>query len=1289
MKNQLLSVFLFLTGIAALHAQTSFTIQRTLNWDAEPVKHVLSGGDVLEFWNFEGCSFGDEAPTLPVFAAQFPLTTFSKISIEVVSVQYETFAKKPSADDALLRTDLDIRAVVEQERFKYIGRVSFVPIRRVGSGFERVASFTLNVRVTPEALPVTERGGPFTFTSVLSSGTVYKFGVANSGIYKLDYNFLKNDLGISNLDNVDPRTIRLFGNGGAMLPEKNSDPRPDDLIENAIQVVGEADGKFDAGDYILFYATGPAPWFYRPSPGDPELTVRQNLYDRHAWYFIQTGDGTGLRVSEQAGVAASYVTEEFDDVRRIEDETTNLLDFFVSAQGSGKKWFGDYFNQTRERNYEFDFPNLVSGSSARLRMEFAARCGCGSAGSTVRLTADGATFSKNISSVSVSNNEASFAALGVVQANFQPTGTDKINVNLQYLPTAQQSEGWLDYIEVNARRRLAMVGQTMEFRDKQTITQDAALFRLSGVSGSNLVVWDITDAQTPFFQQKTQNGAIVEFGANTQGVLRNFIAFYDNAAFPKPETVAGKIANQNLHGIENVHMAIVYHPDLEEQATRLAEHRKSFSGLDVALVNVNQLFNEFSSGGKDPTAIRDFARMLLERNPDKFEWLLLFGDGSFDPKNNTNSDDNQDFVPVFETAESFDPIRAYPSDDYFSLLSPEDGGSLGGKLDIAAGRLTVRSESEAQAIVDKIIAYDKDPATLGDWHLRNVFIADDEDGNPHINQADDLATLTAGAESWFNIEKIYFDAYQQVATSGGQRFPDAKSAINSNIFKGNLVTQYIGHGGPRGWAQERVIDNNDIAGWDNPNRYPLIITATCSFGGYDDYKTLTGGEQSLIKVKSGAIALFTTVRAVYISDNNTLTDAVQSFLFKRVNGAYRSIGDILKDAKNSISSGLDNARRFTLLGDPAMLLAMPEYRVATTKINGEDVVAGQPDTLKALMPVELEGIVTDTSGNLLTGFSGKVYVSVYDKAQTLQTLGQDPGSLVRTFSVQRNIIFKGSATVTEGKFKINFIVPKDINYAYGFGKISYYAENGSPLDAAGADRNIVIGGNANLVQDDQPPLVQPFLNTDAFVFGGITDNDPKIFVKCSDDYGMNVSGVSLGHDLTAVLDGNVLETIVLNDFYESAQDNFRKGQAIYPLRNLTTGRHTLAVKGWDIANNPGEGYTEFVVAEDGKAALDHVLNYPNPFTTNTWFQFEHNLAGQVLDVQITIFSVSGKLVKTLIHSAPADGYRVADINWDGKDEYGDQLARGVYLYRVKVRGTDLNGAQVNAESDFEKLVILK
>jgi hypothetical protein len=1291
MKKSLILLFVFTSF--ALQAQSVLTFERSLKWRDKPIEYTFSDGTVTEMWRFDPCSVDDATPTLPVYAERFALPGKSKIAVEIQSVQYESFSKTASPDDQALSADLTINTSVQQERRNFWGLVSFIPVRKIGNRYERAVRFTLVIRITPDVNPVvTDRNGPFATSSVLKDGALFKFGVASTAVYKLDYDFLKNKLGVSNIDNIDPRNIRIYGNGGAMVPEKNSDQRNDDLIENAIFVSGESDGKFNNGDFILFYATGPDVMSYRPSTTDPQLTVTKNLYDRYAWYFIKIDNSNGLRISDEAGVPASVVTEQFDDFNRLEDEKVNLLDVDPSGTGSGKRWFGDYFLQTRDRSYTFNFDNIAAGSTARIRSEFAGRSGLSS---VIQMVADGKTFTQGVSGVTVSNNELPYAANAVLKGTFTPAG-NQVHVDFHYPEVSVQSEGWLDYVELNVRRKLTMAGQFMEFRDLQTLTQDATIFRLSGVN-TGLTIWDITAPRLPQNQVYTQTGNIIEFGATTKNQLRSYIAFANNATFPKPETFEGHIANQNVHALDNVDMVIVYHPDFEAQVKQLADHRRTYSGLDVATLNVHDIYNEFSSGAKDPAAIRDFARMLLERNPVKFKYMLLFGDGSFDPKNNTNSTENKDYIPVYETAESFDPIRAYPSDDFFALLSPDEGGVIAyGMLDISVGRITARNADDAQVVVDKIIAYDKKPETLGDWHERALYMADDEDGSAHIDQADALATRTANTESWFNVEKVYFDAYQQISTSAGQRFPDAKTAINSEVFKGMLVMQYIGHGGPRGWAQERVIDNNDIAGWDNPNRYPLIITATCSFGGYDDYTTLTGGEQALLKVKSGAIALFTTVRAVYISGNNILTDAVQNVIFKRVNGKYLTIGDILRTAKNmpSISGpgqsdNTDNARRFTLLGDPAMYLALPEYRVATTKVNGHAVVAGKPDTLKALMPVDIEGMVTDTMGKQLTGFNGKVYVTIFDKAQNLQTLGQDPSSYVRTFSVQRNAIFKGSATVANGAFKISFIVPKDINYTYGAGKISYYAENGTPLDAAGGDRNIIVGGNANLIKDDQPPLVQAFLNTDAFVYGGITNRDPKLLVKCSDDHGMNVTGVSLGHDLTAVLDDNVLETIVLNDFYESEKDNFRKGQAFYPLRNLAPGRHKLRVKGWDIANNAGEGYTEFVVAEDGKAALAHVLNYPNPFTTNTSFQFEHNLAGQVLDVQIHVFTVSGRLVKTIMHSAPADGFRVTDINWDGKDEYGDILARGVYLYKIKIRGLDAVGTSVSAESAIEKLVILK
>ncbi len=1274
-----------LSGFAT--AQNNVTFDRELQWATAPGRYTLSDGNVLEYLKLEKCTYWDQAPTLPVFLESMPLAGASTVTAEINNILYEPLPFRLTADLDKIGAAPEVSVQVTQERNAFKAWLQVLPLRKLPNGsIERVRSFSITLKVEP-MLPnggAIDRGGPFTTTSALSTGNIYKFGVASTGIYKLDYAFLKNELKISDLDNINPRSIRLFGNGGFMLPEKNSDERPDDVLELAIQVTGEADGKFDQGDFILFYATGPQPWFYKPSTTNPQLTIRHHLYDRNAWYFIKTGEGNGLRLQEQPSISGGVVTESFDDVARFEEDKTNLLDFNTSSQGSGKRWFGDYYYQSREQEYKFDFADIVPGSPARMRAEFAARCGIGS---TVTITPEGGgPVTLAISNVTVTNNDAEFARVVAAVTNFTPP-SNSFKVKVKYPEVGAQSEGWLDYIEVNVRRKLNLSSKILAFRDLSSLTQDITTYKISNANGAS--IWDITVPHQPALQLHTNNGGILEFGANTLNVLRSYVGFNSDASFPKPEKVIGKIANQNLHGIDNVDLVIIYHPDYESQAKQLAEHRKSLNGYEVAMVEIGQLANEFSSGAKDPVAIRDFSRMLLERNPTRFKFLLLMGDGSFDPRNLTNSEDNKDFIPVWETAESFSPISAFPSDDFYGLLSPDESGALIGALDIAIGRIPARNGGEAQAVVDKIIAYEKDPATLGDWRLKALYIADDQDGNQHVDQADKLANQSNTEKGWLNIEKIYFDAYQQIATSGGARFPDAKSAINANMFKGALIMQYVGHGGPRGWGQERVVDNNDIAGWENPNRNPLLITATCTFGGYDDYSTLTGGEQVLLKEKSGAVGLFTTVRSVYIQGNDALTDALQEVLFKQPNGQASAIGSILIKGKNTITSGQDNVRRFTLLGDPSMTLPLPEYNVATTKINGRDVATGQIDTIKALSNVILEGIVTDQQGNILNDYNGKVTVALYDKAQNLKTLGQDSDSPIRSFSVQRNILFKGSATVANGRFTIQFVVPKDINYNYGKGKISYYADNGTMLDAAGDDENIIIGGNSNQIQDDQAPIVKAFLNTDAFAFGGITNDDPKVLIKCADDYGMNVSGTSLGHDLTAVLDGNVVETIILNDFYESEKDNYKKGQAIYPLQNLTPGRHTLKVKGWDIANNPGEAYTEFIVSENASASLAHVLNYPNPFSTRTSFQFEHNMPGQNIDIQVSIFTVAGKLIKTISHATISEGFRVNDIEWDGRDDYGDILARGVYLYKVKVRGTNENGSVSTTQSDFEKLVIIK
>ena len=642
------------------------------------------------------------------------------------------------------------------------------------------------------------------------------------------------------------------------------------------------------------------------------------------------------------------------------------------------------------------------------------------------------------------------------------------------------------------------------------------------------------------------------------------------------------------------------------------------------------------------------------------------------------------------------PIFSFPTDDYFGLLTNDNpGNTIAGNLTIGIGRFPVKTPEEAEAVVDKIINYDNNPDVYRDWRNRLLFVGDDEDGSVHTRQADQMARIVDQEFPSYNIDKIYLDAFPQISTPGGQRFPSATEALNTSIFKGVLAITYLGHGGAKGWAQERVLSISDILSWQNMDQLPLFLTATCSFTGYDDGGFTTAGEEVFLNEKGGAIALLTTVRAVYSSLNADLTEETIRRLFERIDNQVPTLGDIIRNAKNSFTSGaiVTNSRKFALIGDPAQKLGIPEFSVATTKIDEHDVADGATDTLRALQRVTIEGVVLNRDNEIYEDFNGILYPTIYDKKITTSTLGQDQNSSIVDFTLQKNIIFKGRASVNNGRFSFTFVIPKDINYQFGTGKISYYAsDEGKLIDAGGNYENIIIGGtDPDALEDDQGPKVEVFMNTEDFVFGGITNANPTLLVTLEDDNGINVVGNSIGHDLEGVLDENTQNTYLLNDFYESELDDYTKGKVRFPLSGLEEGRHQISVKAWDVANNSAEGYTEFIVVSNAKLALEHVLNYPNPFTDYTCFQFDHNLANTELDVLIQIYTVSGRLVKTLEQSIFTDGAIRLDncIEWDGRDDYGDILARGVYLYKVKVRAANTGNVELSGESDFEKLVILK
>ena len=333
----------------------------------------------------------------------------------------------------------------------------------------------------------------------------------------------------------------------------------------------------------------------------------------------------------------------------------------------------------------------------------------------------------------------------------------------------------------------------------------------------------------------------------------------------------------------------------------------------------------------------------------------------------------------------------------------------------------------------------------------------------------------------------------------------------------------------------------------------------------------------------------------------------------------------------------------------------------------------------------MEGIISDEKGNLIQGFNGTIYPTVYDKKSSLQTLSNDSGSPKFTFSTFRSIIFKGAATVANGKWSLSFWVPKNINYSFGKARISYYATDGS-TDGGGVFTNIVIGGtNNNIVSDDQGPAMNVFMNDESFVSGGVTNESPILILNLKDDFGINVTGNAIGQDITAVVDGNSQNIFILNEFYEAAKDDFTKGRVKFPLSKLEKGSHFIVAKAWDISGNSTERRIDFNVADSGQNKLKHVYNYPNPFSTNTHFQFEHDLSNTELEVIVDIYTITGKLIKTLTQTKYSSGFRVNDISWNGKDDFESSLARGIYLYKIRVHSKELN---LTRESGFEKLIKL-
>ncbi len=1284
MENRIYKIkfllIIFFISVSPIFSQNIETVEvhwqkpRTLTQGDEKVVVPSIKGQQLD-GNVPNFSWKKVLPSNKEYVLSFQL-----LSTEPASKIEIDFLKSQGIQVGILRYDLS----VSKSHEKRAAAIHLFPFVVEQGQIKRIKTFSIDISDGVTTNVVVQKD--FVTNSVLQSGNWYKVAVSKDGIYKIDKSFLES-IGI-NTTSLNPQDVHVFGNGDGRLPELNSEPRTDDLAQNAIEIIGGSDGSFDEGDYLLFYAWGAHRW----RPSGTIFNQDRNPYSDYSYYFITVNSGIApLLITDlsNSSLPNTHTTNSYSFYSAHENDSKSLVK-------GGQRWYGELFDINLDQTFNFSVPNILTSSPAIFEVSLASSASFSSGTAQTYRVNGNQIYTGTLPSGAGGGN---YKRQIIQMVENSPSAS--MSLRMTVVRNSPSVLTYLDRLLLNARASLVLNSGQLNFADLPTVgIGNVTEFTLSNYSPNNYV-WDVTDRHKPKRIEGVFSGGNYSFVAETDSI-RYFVTC-DKTGYFTP-TFVGNVPNQNLHGLSQADYLIVTHKNFIGQANRLADLHRVEEGMIVHVVTDEQVFNEFSSGAKDATAIRMFAKMFYDRgalNPSsRPKHLLLFGDGTFDPKDRVSNNNN--YILTYQMLNSEDYIAAMVTDDYFGMLDDNESISPNDNLDISIGRLLISNNEMAVQQVNKVEHYMKNGSsfynsgsssqcsvpggnsTFGDWRTKYVQVADDEEGNYFLNY--DVEPQYDSVTKYYpsmNCEKIYLDAHPQVSTAGGSRYPTVNEAIDRQVDNGTLLINYVGHGGEVGVAEERVITVPMINAWNNINRLALIVTATCEFTKYDDPDRVSAGEWASINPTGGAIALMTTTRSVYFGVNTNTGKSFFNNVFKRdANNLPRSFGEIIKDAKNGVS-GSNNKRSFTLIGDPALRIAMPRLNIITDSVNGLSPSV-QIDTLQALSKVTIKGHIDDFNGNVVTGFNGFVYPTIFDKVKTLKTLGNDSNSPVRDFDVQTNKLYRGKATVNNGYFEFTFVVPKDINYAFGNGKLSYYAEDGV-TDAIGNEKQVIIGGvDPNGVNDTQKPDLDIYLNDVSFVNGGITDENPVLIAIVFDENGINTVGNGVGHDIVAVLDGETSKPILLNDYYVSETDSYQAGEIRYNFRSLSPGPHTLSLKVWDVNNNSSEVSIDFVVQESLELSLDHVLNYPNPFTTSTDFYFEHNQVCDQLQVQLQIMTISGRLVKTINTVVASEGFRSNAIHWDGRDDFGDQLAKGVYVYRLVVKTSDGKNAE-----KLERLVILK
>ncbi len=1096
--------------------------------------------------------------------------------------------------------------------------------------------------------------------SVLSSGRWVKVSVTETGIHYIS-NSLLAQWGFS-----DPSSVKIFGYGGAPVSTTLDENQIDDLPQVPV---------LRLSDRILFYAQGPTTWRTSSLSG---MTYKQyqHPYATAGYYFItDRSDIQTLSIdTEQTALGGGETVTTFTDRVFHEEE-------LYSPGETGNLLLGEDFRYSSTQSFSFNLDGLVSGSTVSVQTGFGAAASGGSCTLKYSYNGNAISGSDNIQALT---SEYDHVRLSESVKQFS-LSSESLSYSVSFSYSGTVSVARLDYITVNYTRSLDMDGDDQLLFRTPSSGSSQAVYCLSGCT-SNTHIWDVTTSHVPVEVSYSADGSTAQFTPSGSGE-REYVAFNENGSFSSPVLV-GSVSNQDLHAEATPDMIIISPSQFLTEARRIASLHEQMDTMRVLVVDHSLIFNEFSSGTPDVMAYRKLAKMFYDRGTSSdghtLGYMLLFGRALYDNRNITSVAQSLDYprLLIWESDDGINEQSSFCSDDILACLS--DGSSTSNVhtrgMDIAIGRMPVKDTSEADDVIDKLeeYVYNED---LGSWKNNIIVLADDGDQAQHMQQAENGITqmIENGGENYV-YNRIYTDAYTLTDEGSGSTYPEARKQMFKLLTDGAFVFNYVGHGSPVGWSHESMLTWDDINNSLYYSHIPLFFTATCEFSRVDA-SSVSGGELMFLNERGGGIAMYSTTRVVYISNNADITYQFCNQLFKKdSNGNYQRVGDIYRLSKNSVND--TNKLRYILLGDPAMRLGYPTYHAEIETINGIEPTEENMPEFMACQTITVRGSIYDSSGNKDTSFNGAIFPTLYDAERSVETNGnQDGVSFVYDERSNKLAVIKDS--ISNGEFVFQITIPSEVSADnYRPAELNLYAYSDDGKEANGSNSNFYIYGYDETAANDTigPNIRSMYLNSEDFTNGDKVNESPLLIAEVYDSSGLNFSTSGIGHQMTLLLDGTTTYSDVSSYFTPEIAPDDEDGAGgfiYYPLEDLEEGVHTLRLRVWDVFANSSERTISFNVVNGLAPNLYEVYATPNPASTEANFYLKHNRPDASITVTIYVYNLMGQLVWSAEETGRSDMFTSFPVTWDLTDFSGRRVQRGVYVYRA---GISTDGVQTTTAS---------